>query len=330
MVIDMTAAAATPDPATPDAVTSRPATGSRVPTGMPVLADGTAVLIRPGNRVHIGADPHTALVLELPARVSGRAVADLLASLSGPRSRGEVFSDLVDTGLTRSEFDAILDRLVAAGKALGPPSQRRVGALRIRVHGSGPLSTLLSASLTDAGYSVTRSVRRPTPTAPGTVQMSPIALPNLVVLTDHVVHEPWMAERLMRVGTPHLQVRLRDGTGLLGPLVLPGLSSCLNCADRHRADRDPAWPLLAAQLAGTSGHASASIARATAALAHEQVDHLAAALASSPDAEGTAAPPDPPHLVNRILQLHPAPLRIESTTWLPHPLCGCHEIATLT
>jgi hypothetical protein len=28
-------------------------------------------------------------------------------------------------------------------------------------------------------------------------------------------------------GVPHLAVRVRDGTGLVGPLVIPGVTSCL-------------------------------------------------------------------------------------------------------
>jgi hypothetical protein len=30
-----------------------------------------------------------------------------------------------------------------------------------------------------------------------------------------------------RQGVPHLVVRVRDGTGLVGPLVIPGVTSCL-------------------------------------------------------------------------------------------------------
>ena len=44
-------------------------------------------------------------------------------------------------------------------------------------------------------------------------------------------------------------------TGVVGPLVLPGRSSCQRCHDLHRADRDPAWPSIAAQLTGDSAPA---------------------------------------------------------------------------
>lgn len=46
----------------------------------------------------------------------------------------------------------------------------------------------------------------------------------------------------------HLAVTIRDGTVVVGPLVRPGRTPCLNCLDLHRLDRDPAWRVLAAQL----------------------------------------------------------------------------------
>jgi hypothetical protein len=47
---------------------------------------------------------------------------------------------------------------------------------------------------------------------------------------------------------PHLFVDVRDAIAIVGPLVPPSGSPCLNCVDLHRRDRDPAWPALAAQL----------------------------------------------------------------------------------
>jgi hypothetical protein len=53
---------------------------------------------------------------------------------------------------------------------------------------------------------------------------------DLVVLTDYLVADPRMVRDLHNQGVAHLPVRVRDGTGLVGPLVIPGVTSCLGCA----------------------------------------------------------------------------------------------------
>jgi hypothetical protein len=50
---------------------------------------------------------------------------------------------------------------------------------------------------------------------------------DLVVLSDYLVADPRMLRDLHSQGVPHLAVRVRDGTGLVGPLVIPGVTSCL-------------------------------------------------------------------------------------------------------
>ncbi|MFF6997186.1 TOMM precursor leader peptide-binding protein [Streptomyces sp. NPDC008313] len=75
---------------------------------------------------------------------------------------------------------------------------------------------------------------------------------SLVVLTPRDglgVHapDPAAAEPLIASGTPHLYAGVVEGTGVVGPLVLPGDTGCAGCLDRGRADRDPAWPRMVAQ-----------------------------------------------------------------------------------
>jgi hypothetical protein len=50
---------------------------------------------------------------------------------------------------------------------------------------------------------------------------------DLVVLSDYLVADPRMVRDLHSQGVPHLPVRVRDGTGLVGPLVIPGVTSWL-------------------------------------------------------------------------------------------------------
>jgi hypothetical protein len=56
--------------------------------------------------------------------------------------------------------------------------------------------------------------------------VSPDAV-DLVVLSDYLVADPRMVRDLHARGVPHLPVRVRDGTGLVGPLVIPGVTSSL-------------------------------------------------------------------------------------------------------
>ncbi|MDQ1016404.1 TOMM precursor leader peptide-binding protein [Streptomyces afghaniensis] len=66
---------------------------------------------------------------------------------------------------------------------------------------------------------------------------------------DVAVHapDPSAAEPLMSAGTPHLYAGVVEGTGVVGPLVLPGETGCAGCLHENRTDRDPTWPRLVAQ-----------------------------------------------------------------------------------
>ncbi|MFI1439531.1 ThiF family adenylyltransferase [Streptomyces fructofermentans] len=59
--------------------------------------------------------------------------------------------------------------------------------------------------------------------------------------------DPAVSEPLIDSGTPHLYAGVVEGTGIVGPLVLPGDTACAGCLDLGRTDRDPTWPRLVAQ-----------------------------------------------------------------------------------
>ncbi|NBE51771.1 ThiF family adenylyltransferase [Streptomyces boluensis] len=59
--------------------------------------------------------------------------------------------------------------------------------------------------------------------------------------------DPFLAGPFMASGTPHLYAGVIEGTGVVGPLVLPGASACAGCLDLGRAERDPTWPRMLAQ-----------------------------------------------------------------------------------
>jgi bacteriocin biosynthesis cyclodehydratase domain-containing protein len=102
-----------------------------------------------------------------------------------------------------------------------------------------------------------RAVRRAAPDRPP--RRGPQSRPgdadpghSLVILAprDEVgVHAPLpsAAEPLIVSGTPHLYAGVVEGTGVVGPLVLPGETGCAGCLHEGRTDRDPVWPRLIAQ-----------------------------------------------------------------------------------
>ncbi|MFE0171555.1 TOMM precursor leader peptide-binding protein [Streptomyces sp. NPDC059002] len=65
--------------------------------------------------------------------------------------------------------------------------------------------------------------------------------------------DPATVEDLLASGTPHLYAGVIEGTGVVGPLVLPGATACAGCLFQQRTDRDPTWPRMLAQW--RSGHA---------------------------------------------------------------------------
>ena len=260
------------------------------------------VLARPDGAVQVGWDPRRAVLVRPPSGLSIGGLVAVLRDLATPMSRAEV-QQRAGPG-----FDAVLDELLCSGVL------RRVvpvggAALSIRVHGCGPLSELLTQGLRRSGARVGRSGRTSAAGAPAGV--------DLVVLADSLGGDPRLLRDLHAARVPHLPVRVRDGAGLVGPLVIPGVTSCLSCADLHRTDRDAAWPALAAQLREVIGSADRPTVLATAALALGQLHRIIAAVR----ADGPAG--DPPSTLNTTWEVDVATHALRARRWPRHPMCGC-------
>jgi hypothetical protein len=136
--------------------------------------------------------------------------------------------------------------------------------------------------------------------------------PDVVVLAPTADTTRNDAAELLRFGIPHLIARVIENTGVVGPLVLPGTTSCLRCHDLHRTDRDPAWPRVLAQADGPLPGVAAcdiTLAAQVAALAAQQVlAHLDGFAPATID--GTVETSLPFGLPRR-------------RSWRPHPACGC-------
>ncbi|MBW8765798.1 MAG: ThiF family adenylyltransferase [Geodermatophilales bacterium] len=135
---------------------------------------------------------------------------------------------------------------------------------------------------------------------------------DLVVLARAWAASDPLVAGIHRAGVPHLVATVRGQTGVVGPLVVPGSTSCLRCADLHRRDADPRWPRLAAQL--TAAEPPPSGATVTCLLTA-----ATAALQVLAYLDGTAAPA----ALDSTLELCPPELSPRVRRWPPHPACGC-------
>jgi hypothetical protein len=141
--------------------------------------------------------------------------------------------------------------------------------------------------------------------------------PDLVLLAPDGPIDPGERDRLLRAGVPHLLAIVRETTGVVGPLVLPGRSSCLRCLDLTRADRDPAWPRVAAQVATEAPGLGLGMIRACDAV-------LATAVAVHAVLQALAfLDGDLPSAVDGTLEITMPEGRLRRRSWAPHPGCGC-------
>ncbi len=135
--------------------------------------------------------------------------------------------------------------------------------------------------------------------------------PDMVVLAGRTAPDLGMAASLSRDGLVHLAVQTGAVRAVVGPLVLPGRSSCLSCAHRHRTEADPGWPAVARTLAEHPAEAPAFLNAAAAALAVGQVlEHL----------DGAARPAS----IGGTLEWASGDVGPRRRTWPMHPDCGCH------
>jgi hypothetical protein len=275
------------------------------------------------------AGEHREQLHALLAVLTERGLLDDAARPAGPLP-GRLAGDIAAAGVRG-----------VAGSPDNPAARR---GLAVSVHGDGRLAVSVSALLAAAGVGWVHvragGTVRPEDTGSGyladdvgrrrataardavrrsdaTVRTGPFRAdrgPDLVVLTDAVVPDPARVAALTSAGVPHLTVRIRDGIGIVGPLVVPGLTSCLRCADLHRCDRDACWPHIAAQLAGKVGHADLATTQATAAFATGQVLDAARWL------KGTAGPPPS---CNATVELDVYSAEVKHRAWSAHAACSC-------
>jgi bacteriocin biosynthesis cyclodehydratase domain-containing protein len=272
------------------------------------------------------------------------AAAAVIGLLDGSRDRGQVVAAASELRVPEPVAERMLALLAAAGVLIDFPAgllrtvpgelrelllpelaaaslacldadggaqilARRSAAV-VQVCGTGRIAAAIAEVLTTSGVAAVCGTQLEVPARPARGTRMPA--PVLVVLTGGDLAEN--AARLQRDRLAHLAVSAGEAIGTVGPLVRPGGTSCLRCLDMARADRDPAWPLILAQLAGRQADppaCGAVLASAVAAQAAAQVLYFI-------DQPGTAGPAE-----NATLELVQPGWQWRRRTWPPHPACIC-------
>jgi bacteriocin biosynthesis cyclodehydratase domain-containing protein len=227
---------------------------------------------------------------------------------------------------------------------------RRLTA-QVRIHGAGRVGTGIASLLTTSGVGrVTHAdppgdaavpppgpprpaMQQPKPSQPATTQRrtprpgapaprpgsarpgkapAGTALPDLAILVGRQTME--LRAGLMRDQIPHLAVAADEAIGVVGPLVIPGRTACLRCLDLTRAGRDPAWPLILAQLEGREPDPLACDAPLAAAVAAQAAAQVLAFIDRGVAVDAVA---------NGTLELVLPGWQWRRRTWPRHPGCSC-------
>ncbi|MFT4165958.1 MAG: hypothetical protein QM650_12025 [Microlunatus sp.] len=276
------------------------------------------LLRRDDREIQLGFDTTDAVVLADP----DGSLSALLTVMDGRYRRTDLATIAPQFGVSVPEFDTLLTALTSAGllEAPGPPMHSRC---TVRLVGLGPAGTQLGEQLLRAGLGrllvVDAEHQVPWarwPTDRDRVQRTEHwSLPYVdgadltVIVASCLEVDRAISSTLTQADHPHLIVRPRARGAVVGPLVIPGRTSCLHCGDLARTRTDPAWPRMLAQLCRIDGDWDPLAANWAASEAATQVlGHLA----GRPVASAAAT-----------LELGPADWQWRRRLWPADPACGC-------
>lgn len=279
--------------------------GNPPPSGtLEALASG-GFLLRPGPPDPITRVPRLAADLAaLRARHGGGADAVLAR-----RRRASVLV------LGASRVTGVVAPLLAAA---GIGHVAPAGDGDVRLHHATPGGVLPDDEGRRFGTSVAAAVHRAAPECDAGPLPEGRRADLIVVAVDEPVPTD-LRESLHARGTPHLVAHSGADHGVVGPLTLPGVASCLRCADLHRLDRDEAWTALAVQLSVPRRHGPPSDVGLASLIGS------VAALQALAFVDG-----EEPATVEGTLEIALPDWRVRRRSWPAHPACDCGALTAQT
>lgn len=171
------------------------------------------------------------------------------------------------------------------------------------------LLSALRGVFADAGIAVTEHSDFDVDAAAST----PTSPPTVAVVLAHFTVNPRFSAALLSHDVTHLPIVI-DGAGVrVGPLVVPGATGCLHCAELYRIDKDPSWPVLATQLLEQAAPAPSAL------LALEAAASAARLITTAPHAMPGAASQN----ASLSITVRAKGARRVWHRHRPHPSCGC-------
>ena len=238
--------------------------------------------------------------------VTGVTTADelMISALQLGVSRSGLLMIGQSSGASAEDIAALLTSVAPALTATtDPPSHTE---RRVVVDGDSSCRALVRSALAAAGLTLVSAPTRMS-------EDRAAASVDLAVVVARYAVTPAAYGYWMRRDIPLLPVVFSDTRVFVGPLVVPGIGSCLHCMDRHRVEADTAWPAIASQLVGRAspletplvgGEAATVVTRA----AHDWLTHGRNTLADS------------------AIALDADTGRLSRRGWPPHPECGCRAL----
>lgn len=308
----------------------------------PQLAGHAVVLARREGEWQLGVEPGRAVVLagvQLP----------VLELLDGRHPMELVRARARSAGLRPGELDRTLAALHEAGLLAERAAASPAPPTRIRLVGAGPIGHQLAGLLVAGGTSTSLYVfddqppeaalyptagplgsraqalcaqlvdatpaGRPRSSGPLAVKINHWSKPEnasvdlTVIASERPEVDRVVTDHLLRMDQPHLLVRAHDLGVSVGPLVVPGRTSCVQCADLTRRDADPQWPTVLAQLTRLTQTPPPALVSWAAAVAATQV--LAFLAGGAVETAGAT------------LELGRPDFATRRRSWAVHPGCGC-------
>jgi hypothetical protein len=293
------------------------------------LAPHAVLVERSPGELQVGLDPRTGLIF------LGSAFADLLTALRrAPITRDRLTEIGQSVGLTTRQVSWAVNRLVDAG-LLHRQASTSLGC--VRLVGAGPIGLPLARYLLEGGVlelfvfdnappefdlyptagvladrasALASALDGPARVVPLTHWSKPETrrVELTVVVADGPEVDRVITDHLLRHDQPHLLVRSLGDAAWVGPLVVPGCTSCVRCADLTRTSADPEWPSVLSQLGRLQLPVPDLLAGWAASVAATQA--LAFLRGRVPEAAGAT------------LELT-ADLSTELRAWPAHRECGC-------